>query len=130
MLVSIMGINTLNKMKYKNVQQQNQLTLLKMKKIADDYRKQPDSYPWLLEILDQKNIDVKSGILISASSIPEQGGNLWYATWLTYDKRFFDIEIMADYNTHQLLEIDGFCEAFPETSAHCKGTGKSPTYYH
>ncbi|MFK8013472.1 MAG: hypothetical protein AB8B80_15645, partial [Marinicellaceae bacterium] len=55
-------------------------------------------------------------------------GNQWFATWLTYDKRFFDIDIMADYKTHQLIEIDGFCEVFPEISAHCKGTGKSPAY--
>jgi hypothetical protein len=123
-----MDLDTLSKMKYKNVQQQNLLTFLKMKKAADDFRKQPNSYPWLLDILTQKDIDVNSGIIVSVSSIPEQYGNQWFATWLTYEKRFFKIEIMADYKTHQLLEIDGFIEDFPEISAHCKGTGKSPTY--
>ena len=115
-------------MKYKNVQQQNLFTFLKMKIVADNFRKQPHSYPWLLDILAKKDIDVNTGILVSVSSIPEQYGNQWFAIWLTYDKRFFDIDIMADYKTHQLLEIDELCETFPEISAHCKGTGKSSAY--
>jgi hypothetical protein len=73
-------------------------------------------------------LGVNLGILVSVSSIPEQFGNQWFATWLTNEKRFFDIDIMADYKTHQLIEIEGFIEVFPEISAHCKGTGKSPAY--
>ena len=71
---------------------------------------------------------MNTGIVVSVSSIPEQRRNLWFSTWLSYDKRFFDIHIMADYKTHQLLEIDKFHEAFPEISVHCKGIGKSSAY--
>lgn len=81
-----------------------------------------------MDILVQKDIDVELGILVSVNSTPEQYGNHWFATWLTYKKRFFNIEIMADYKTQKLLEIDGFIEDFPEITAHCKGVGKSPAY--
>ena len=54
MLVSIMDIKKLSKMKYKNVQQKNLFTFLKMEKIADNFRTQPKSYPWVLETLAEK----------------------------------------------------------------------------
>ncbi len=123
-----MDIEELNRIKNRSVQQQNLLEFLKMKKVSEDFRKQPKAYPWLLETLSKNDIDVNTGIVVSLTSVPEQLGNQWFATWLTYDKRFFEIEILANYHTHELIEIDELGENFPLVSAQCKGTGKSSAF--
>jgi len=123
-----MKIEDLSKIKNKNVQQQNQLEYLKMKEIAEILRSNPNNYPWLINVLAKHNLNFDNGIVISLTSIPEQFGNQWLATWLTFDKKFYDIDIMADYKTNKLIEIDEFNEIFPKISSHCKGIGKSSGY--
>ena len=49
-------------------------------------------------------------------------------TWLTNDQRFIDFDVMADYKTSVLLEVDGWDEFSPVISEHCKGIGKSFGY--
>ncbi|MFK8012396.1 MAG: hypothetical protein AB8B80_10165 [Marinicellaceae bacterium] len=123
-----MKIEDLSKIKNKNVQQQNQLDYLKMKKIAENIMENSNNYPWLLDVLKKHNLNFDNGIVISLTSIPEQFGNQWLATWLTFDKQFYDIDIMANYKTNKLIEIDEFNEIFPKVSSHCKGIGKSSGY--
>ena len=47
---------------------------------------------------------------------------------LTNDQRFFEFDIVAEYTSDLLLEMDGGEECHPEISAHSKGTGKTFGY--
>ncbi len=123
-----MDYEQLRSIKNKNVQQQNELTYLEIKQTAEQFMQHPSEYPWLFAVLENKGLDANKGILISCHNIPEQFGNQWMATWLTDDERFFEIDIMADYQMGQLIEVEEFTEVFPEITAHNKGTGKSFGY--
>jgi len=123
-----MNIEELRKIRNKNVQQQNELTYLEMKEEADSFRNNPELFPWLIESLSKNSLTVEAGILVSRSSVPEQGGNQWMGTWLTMDKRFYEFDIMANYETGLLIEIESWEEIHPIVSKHCKGTGKSFGY--
>lgn len=123
-----MNIEELRKIRNKNVQQQNMLTYLEMEREAECFRCQPKSYPWLLAVLEKFEKDPTGGLLISCTSVPEQGGMEWMGTWLTSDKQFFEFDVMADYSSGELLEVDEWYEYQPNISAHCKGTGKSDAY--
>lgn len=123
-----MNIEQLRSIRNKNVQQQNELRYLEIKEIAESFRGQPESYPWLITLLSKHSLSPGDGLLVSCSSVPEQGGNQWMGTWLRSDEKFIDFEVMADYKTDALLEIDGWVEFIPAISKHCKGTGKSFGY--
>lgn len=123
-----MNIEQLRSIRNKNVQQQNQLMYLEMKQEAESFRNQPDAYPWLVATLTQYALTPIDGLLVSCSSVPEQGGNEWMGTWLTNDQRFVEFDIMAEYSSGTLLEVDAWDEFSPEVSKHRKGTGKTFGY--
>ena len=113
-----MNIEQLRSIRNKNVQQQNELMYLEIKEIADSFRNHPESYPWLITLLSKYSLLPTDGLLVSCSSVPEQGGNQWMGTWLTNDQRFIDFDVMADYKTSVLLEVDGWDEFSPVISEH------------
>lgn len=123
-----MNIEELRRIRNKNVQQQNELTFLEMKQEADSFRNKPDLFPWLIELLAKQSLTETEGLLVSCSSVPEQGGNQWMGTWLTTDKHFYEFDVMANYSTGKLLEVDSWEQVHPLVSEHCKGTGKSFGY--
>jgi len=123
-----MNIEQLRSIRNKNVQQQNELMYLEIKEMAESFMNRQESYPWLLTLLSKYSLSPTDGMLVSCSSVPEQGGNQWMGTWLTFDRRFIDFDVMADYKTGVLLEVDGWDEFSPVISEHCKGTGKSFGY--
>ena len=110
------------------MRQQNQLEFLEMKICAESYLNSPDNCPWLNELLKLNNQSLNTGLLISASDIPEEGGMQWMGTWLTKDKKFFEFDIMAESASNLLIEVDERIEVFPELNEHCKGTRKSTAY--
>lgn len=123
-----MDYQTLSTIKNKNVQQQNQLTFLEIRRTAKAIKQNPILYPWLIEVLSTKQLDINDGILIEYHEIPEQNGLQCMVTWLTNDKRFHYIDVVADYKNHELIDIEEFKEFYPEITAHNKGTGKSFGY--
>ena len=123
-----MNIEQLRSIRNKNVQQQNELMYLEIKEVAESFRNQPESYPWLIALLSKHSIHPNDGLLVSCSSVPEQCGNQWMGTWLTNDKRFIEFDVMADYKTDVLLEVDAWGEFTTNLSVNCKGTGKSFGY--
>ena len=123
-----MNTEELRRIRNKNVQQQNMLAYLEMEREAEHFRSQPQSHPWLLAVLERFGQEPTGGLLLSCSSVPEQGGMQWMGTWLTSDKRFFEFDVMADYSSGELLEVDQWYEYQPTVSAHCKGIGKSHAY--
>ncbi|MFT6190138.1 MAG: hypothetical protein ACJAZ6_001973 [Oleispira sp.] len=123
-----MNIEQLRSIRNKNVQQQNELMYLEINETAESFRAQPENYPWLITLLSKYAISPVDGLLVSCSSVPEQGGNQWMGTWLTQDERFIEFDIMADYKTGVLLEVDGWEEITPAITVNGKGTGKSFGY--
>ena len=123
-----MNIEQLRSIRNKNVQQQNELMYLEIKEVAESFRKQPESYPWLMTLLSKKSLSPTDGLLVSCSSVPEQGGNQWMGIWLTNGQEFIEFDVVADYKSGGLLEIDGWDVFSPAISEHCKGTGKSFGY--
>lgn len=123
-----MDYQTLNKIKNKNVQQQNQLTFLEIRRTAKAFKQNPLLYPWLIEVLSTKQLDINDGILIEYHEIPEQNGLNCMVTWLNKDQCFYSIDVVADYKSHELIDIEEFKEFYPEIAAHNKGTGKSFGY--
>lgn len=123
-----MNIEQLRSIRNKNVQQQNELMYLEIKEMAESFQHQPESYTWLIALLSKYSLLPTDGLLVSCSSVPEQGGNQWMGTWLTNDRRFIEFDVMADYNSGVLLEVDGWDEFSPVISEHCKGIGKSFAY--
>ena len=123
-----MKIEDLRKIRNKNVQQQNQLEYLEMKECSESYRNCPTSFPWLNELLKKKGQSIATGILLSVSDIPEQGGMQWMGTWLTNDRKFFEFDIMAEYSSNFLIDVDEWIEVHPTIKERCKGTGKSSAY--
>lgn len=123
-----MNIEQLRSIRNKSVQQQNELMYLEIKELAESFRNQQESYPWLLTLLSKYSLNPTDGLLVSCASVPEQDGNQWVGTWLTCNRRFISFDIMADYKTDVLLEVDGWDEFSPVINEHCKGTGKSFGY--
>ena len=123
-----MNIEELRRIRNKNVQQQNELKYLEMKQEAYSFQNKPEAFPWLIELLAKHTLSKENGLLISCSSVPEQGGNQWMGTWLTTSKHFYEFNIMADYSIGVLIEVDSWEEVHPLVSEHCKGTGKSFGY--
>ncbi|AFV00774.1 hypothetical protein [Simiduia agarivorans] len=123
-----MNIEQLRKIRNKNVQQQNELFYLEIKEIAKSFRSEPESYPWLMTLLSMKDLNPNQGLLVSCSSVPEQGGNQWMGTWLTKSQVFIEFDVMADYQSGKLLEVDGWDVVNPAINAYNKGTGKSFGY--
>lgn len=123
-----MDYQTLSKIKNKNVQQQNQLTFLEIRRTAKAFKQNSLSYPWLIEVLSTKHLDINDGILIEYYEIPEQNDLNCMVTWLTKDQRFYSIKVIANYKSHELIDIEEFKEFHPEITAHNKGTGKSFGY--
>lgn len=116
------------KIRNKNVQQQNQLMYLEIKQNAEKFRMQPTVFSWLVAALSLNSLAPTDGLLISCSSVPEQGGSQWMGIWLTKDEHFFEFDIMAEYTTGKLIAVDEWKEVKPKISAHQKGTGKTLGY--
>ncbi|WP_444897041.1 hypothetical protein [Microbulbifer sp. SSSA005] len=118
----------LEKIKNKNVQQQNELTFLVMKETADAFVQSQDRYPWLLTLLEQKGLSPSCGILIEVSSLPEQAGNEWFGTWLTSNKSFFKFAVITDRQNREIIDIDEWLEYSPPINKHCPGIGKTDAF--
>ncbi len=119
-----MNIEDLRRIRNKNVAQQNQLTYLEVKQCAESAFK----YSWVSDVLENKGQSVSSGLLISLRSIPEQEGMLWYGTWLTITKEFYEFEVLTDRSARKVVDIESWKEVSPEVSGHKIGVGKTPAY--
>ena len=116
-----MKIDELRKIRNKNVAQQNELAYLEMKECTESIA----SFPWITEVLEANGESIDNGILIRLSDTPEQGGMTWYGSWLTYSEKFYEFEVLTDWKSRQVIEIESWKELIPEINAHKKGTGKT-----
>ncbi|AJQ97192.1 hypothetical protein [Gynuella sunshinyii] len=69
-----MKIDELQKIRNKNVAQQNELSYLEMRECSESL----NSIEWISEVLEANGETVNSGILIRLSDTPEQGGLAWF----------------------------------------------------
>ncbi|WP_444902860.1 hypothetical protein ACJJIU_13120 [Microbulbifer sp. CnH-101-E] len=117
-----MSIEDLRQIRNKNVAQQNELTYLEMKECADSFGR----VSWLPEVLATHGHTKDSGILISLSDVPDQGGTLWIGSWLATNKTFYEFEVLTNREATKIIEVESWLEVAPEISAHEKGIGKTP----
>lgn len=122
-----MDIEALRRKKQLNVQQQNALTKHRIREIAERFRNDPESLPWLSMVLANNGLSSLEGILVELSVIPSQGEDVASGRWLTESERFFEFEILLSSQGHALQETSVWREATSEInqSAHNRGTGRS-----
>lgn len=119
-----MNIEELRKIKNKNIAQQNELMFLEMKECNE---KAPTIH-WLPEFLARYNDSVENGVLILLSNIPDQLGTLWYGTWLTQQKEFFEFVVATTADERKIIEVESWNQVYPEVSENKEGFGKTPAY--
>lgn len=110
-----------------NVQQQNALVKEEILDAARTYISKSPYTRWVSEVLLRSGLHPAQGILVRLGAELEQGGEWAYATWLTSDGRFYNIEAMIEYGTHHLLYVEKIEDASSEivVSEHQRGTGRS-----
>jgi len=111
----------IDEIRNKNVAQQNELAYLEMKECSELIA----SFPWITEVLEANGESIENGILIRLSGTPEQGGMIWFGSWLTYSEKFYEFEVLIDSKSKQIVEIESWEELNPEINARKKGTGKT-----
>jgi len=119
-----MNIEDLRQIRNKNVAQQNELTYLEMKQCAESI----NDHPWIPALLERCGQSAKNGLLIRLSDVPDQEGALWYGSWLSSRRKFYDFEVLTSRDTSKIIEIESWEEVSPEINAHKKGIGKTPAY--
>lgn len=113
--------------KRQNVQQQNAEMKEAIASAASRFADNDVYTAWVAEAVLKSGLDPSEGILVKFSSMPDQGGECAYATWLTSAGSFFEIKAMIAYGTHKLLEIETLMDVSSEVkiSEHLPGVGKS-----
>ena len=119
-----MNIEELRKIKNKTIAQQNELMYLEMEACSERASK----LSWLPDLLARFNCDEKCGILVLLSSIPDQVGTLWYGTWLSDDRSFYEFVVATSAQDGSILEVESWVRATPEVSTNKPGIGKTPAY--
>ncbi len=119
-----MTIEELRKIKNRTAAQQNELTFLEMKACTNS----ASSFLWLQDLLSRQGCHQDEGILILLSDIPEKFGTLWYGTWLTAQKEFFEFVVATTRDDGQILKIESWEKVAPEVTANKEGFGKTPAY--
>lgn len=109
-----MSIEDLCQVRNKNVAQQNELTYLEMKQCMESLT----DHSWIASVLEKQEESVNEGILISLSDVPDQGGMLWYGTWLSKSQRFYEFEAPTSEDSAALIHIEYWQEVNPDIAAH------------
>lgn len=119
-----MNIEDLRQIRNKNVAQQNELTYLEMKQCAESI----EDHPWISTLLEMYGQCVKAGLLISLHDVPDQEGTLWYGSWISLRRKFYDFEALTSRDASRIINIESWTEVSPEISPYKKGIGKTPAY--
>ncbi len=119
-----MNIEDLRKIRNKNVAQQNELAYLEMKQCMESLT----AHSWIRSVLEMNGVNSNEGILISLSDVPAQSGMLWFGTWLSIAKKFYDFEVLTNTDSSKSIEIEQWQEVNPEISPNKKGIGKTQAY--
>ena len=119
-----MNSEELRRIKNKSIEQQNTLMFLEMKACSE----KASSIPWLPELLKRFDCHEDQGKLILLSSVPGQAGIVWYGTWLSQDRNFYEFVVATSNQNDQMLGVESWNKATPEISANKQGIGKTPGY--
>jgi|GEM_PF-1264966 len=104
-----MNIEELRKIRNKNVAQQNELTYLEMKQCMESLT----NHSWIPFVLEKYELSAGAGILISLSNVPEQEGILWFGSWLSTIKNFYDFEVLTSTDSSNIIEVESWQEVTP-----------------
>jgi hypothetical protein len=119
-----MNIEELRKIRNKNVAQQNELSYLEMKQCMESLK----VHPWVSSVSENYGQRTDGGILISLSDVPDQAGTLWYGSWLSVSKRFYNFEVLTNADSTKVIDVEAWQEVVFDISAKSKGTGKTHAY--
>ena len=119
-----MNIEELRKIRNKNVAQQNELSYLEMKQCMESLK----AHPWISSVLEKYELRADAGILLSLSDIPDQAGRLWYGSWLSVSKKFYNFEVLTNTDSTKVIDVEAWQEVAPDISANSKGIGKTQAY--
>jgi hypothetical protein len=110
-----------------SVRQQNQHTRSQIVRWATWFADSPPSLIWLRDLLSERGISPKEGILAHYFDVPAQGGVLCKGIWLSSSRRFWQFEVFVPRNPAAAISVECFkniSQSVP-VSAHTAGIGKS-----
>ena len=110
----------------RSVAQQNEIALAEIERAAHWQDDKAGVATWLPGLLATQGLSASDGMLAALSSVPEQGGELFYGTWLTGAARFWKFSVVISRTTREAEDAE-FEDVTESTivSAHERGTGKS-----
>lgn len=113
-----------------NVQQQNEQVRAEIERCARCFSGNPAATHWLRLLLAERGLQPDDGMLVELGSTPEQEGDIWWGTWLTRSKAFWNFEVVVSRKTNQVISLEAFVEVTVSMllSARSPGTGKSFGY--
>ena len=89
----------------KSVQEQITKRKEHIAELAMQFKVNPEDSQWLVQLLDNNNMNFEDGILVELKEVVEQGPIYdCMAIWLTNQKTFIQLSGEADYQTKELLE--------------------------
>ncbi len=98
-----------------NVQQQNALTRQGILEAASQISRRPAEMAWLEAVLRAHGLDPHEGMLASLYMNPEQGGHWCRCVWLTGERQFWEIVVVLDRRTHEIVAVEEFEEVTAST---------------
>lgn len=110
-----------------NVQQQNTLTRQGIVEAASYFAGHRPEMAWLEAVLRAHGLGPDAGMLAGLYMNPEQDGHWCSCVWLTRERRFWEILVVLDYRTGELVEVEEFSDVTASTPVvqHTPGTGAS-----
>jgi hypothetical protein len=110
----------------RNVQEQNADAKAVIRAAASSFNDDPLRFSWLSDVLLTNSLSPQKGILVSLSSIPDEGGELYSGLWLTSCRQFFKFSVLLPRNGSE-VEVEEWRNVTNEiiVEARRPGTGKS-----
>jgi hypothetical protein len=110
----------------RNVQQQNEETQSRIRRVASSFIADPLRFHWLIETLTERSLSPQDGVLVELKQLPDQAGDVQSGLWLSRERRFYKFAVLLP-RTDAPIEIEEWGEVTAEmpVSAHQPGTGRT-----
>ena len=111
----------------RSVQEQNEEVRTSIRSVAESFRRDPNSYGWLLETLMAHSQASTAGILARLKQVPDQLGEVCEGLWLSDDQQFFRFSVLLPRLSGERMIIEDWRNVTEEmeVNAHKPGTGKT-----
>ena len=94
---------------------------------AESFRRSPQTYPWLCDLLRANGQNLVDGALVSLKQIIEQEGNCCQGVWINAERQFFAFGAIVSPQTKALAIAEDWRDVSDMTpvNEHVPGIGKS-----